>query len=157
MTSTFSGLKNSFIDLYHWVQGELYDLEAIYNAVNGRNEIDKKLTETMKKKSSTQKDIDDINAGNKSVSTAFKSKDDIPALERDLQRYVSDIEATEQLLSVVTAYLGANVLPNLKQEKLKQYRRVQQAFHVAEISNNHQVASFWSNVLKQEAVRASAQ
>lgn len=122
----------------------------------GRNEIDKKLTDLQKKKVGTQKDIDDVNAGNKTVSTAFKSKEDIPALERELTRLCTDIESTEQLLSVVTAYLGHSVLPNLKRDKLRQYRRVQQAFHVSEISNNHQVASFWSNVLKQEAVKASA-
>lgn len=33
------------------------------------------------------------------------------------------------------------------------YRRILQQFHVVEISNSHQLASFWASVLKTENVQ----
>jgi hypothetical protein len=60
------------------------------------------------------------------------------------------------LLDLVTIYLGRDVIPSIKKDKLGQYRRVAQQFHVVEISNNHQVASFWSNMLSNEAVKTAA-
>lgn len=63
---------------------------------------------------------------------------------------------TQQLLDLVTVYLGRDVIPAIKKDKLALYRRVAQQFHVVEISNNHQVASFWSNMLANEAVKTAA-
>jgi hypothetical protein len=36
-------LRNPYIDLYHWIKGELYDIEAIRNAVKARSETQEKL------------------------------------------------------------------------------------------------------------------
>lgn len=33
MVSTGAALRNPYIDLYHWVKGEIYDLEAIRNSI----------------------------------------------------------------------------------------------------------------------------
>jgi hypothetical protein len=77
MTSASANVRNTFVDIYHWVQGELYDLQAIADACAMRLDLDKKLFETNRKKQSTMKDITDLEAGNKSVGTLFKNKDDI--------------------------------------------------------------------------------
>lgn len=42
-----------------------------------RLDLEKKLFETNRKKQSTMKDLTDLEAGNKSVGTLFKNKDDI--------------------------------------------------------------------------------
>jgi hypothetical protein len=39
---------------------------------------------------------------------------------------------------------------------MAKYRAVFTQFHVTEIGNNHQAASFWSSILKNETVKASA-
>lgn len=36
---------------------------------------------------------------------------------------------------------------------MKLYSRILQQFHVVEISNSHQLASFWAQVLQNEQVR----
>lgn len=156
LTSTITGIRNAFVEIYHWVQGELYDLEAITDAINSREEISKNLTGLHKKKTSTQKDIDDLNAGNKTVGTMFKSKDDLGTLGYQMENLTKDIASTQTLLDLLTAYLGNEILPNLKADKLKLYRRVQQQFHVIEISNSHSIASFWSNVLKHDGIKAAS-
>lgn len=52
----------------------------------------------------------------------------------------------------MSVYLGRTVLPSFKVEKLQLYSRILQQFHVVEISNSHQLASFWATVLKNENV-----
>lgn len=150
-----ANLRNGFVDIYHWVQGELYDLQAIGDAVQMRAEIEKQLISLQKKKSSTQKDIDTLQKGEKSVGTIFKNRDDVGGLTNQVESTMRDIQVTQQLLDLVTVYLGRDVIPSIKKEKLALYKRVAQQFHVIEISNNHQVASFWSSVLANESVKAA--
>ena len=38
-SKAFSNLRNPYIDLYHWVKGELYDMAAIQQVVGARREI----------------------------------------------------------------------------------------------------------------------
>jgi len=57
MVSTSASLKNPYIDLYHWVKGELYDLDAVRDAVKVRNETMENTRKLEAKKSSTQKDL----------------------------------------------------------------------------------------------------
>jgi len=38
MISASGALKNPYIDLYHWVKGELYDLDAVRDAIKVRAE-----------------------------------------------------------------------------------------------------------------------
>lgn len=49
------------------------------------------------------------------------------------------------LIDIVTIYLGEQVIPKFKKEKLKIHQKLMQQFTVVEINNAHQTASFWSN------------
>jgi hypothetical protein len=61
MNHVNSNLRNAFVDIYHWIQGELFDLQAVADAVKKRTEIEKRNIELSKKKNSTQKDIESLN------------------------------------------------------------------------------------------------
>ena len=64
-----------------------------------------------------------------------------------------EYETTKSLYDLVSIYIGQNVVPEFKQEKLRLYCRILQQFHVVEISNSHQLASFWNQVLQNENVK----
>jgi len=49
-------------------------------------------------------------------------------------------------------YLGRKVLPSFKNDKMRLYSRILQQFHVVEINNSHQLASFWAQVLKTDHI-----
>lgn len=49
------------------------------------------------------------------------------------------------LIDIITIYLGEQVIPAFKKEKLKIYQKLMQQFTLIEINNAHQTASFWSN------------
>lgn len=70
---TGQSLRNPYIELYHWVKGELYDIEAMRNAVAARTKVSEKLRDLEGKRRDTQKDIEDIQRGNKTATTLFKN------------------------------------------------------------------------------------
>ena len=47
------GLKNPYFNLYHWCKGELFDIEAVYNAINTRDKIMERVGKTEKKKAAS--------------------------------------------------------------------------------------------------------
>jgi hypothetical protein len=76
---------------------------------------------------------------------------------------LSSIETAEKelenlgvLIDIISIYLGEQVVPQFKKEKLKIYQRLMQGFTVMEINNAHQTASFWSNVLTNPNVKGAA-
>jgi len=153
MLHTIENLRNPFTDLYHWVKGEVYDLTAFNNAVEERKKILTRVKELKKKAVGTKKDIESVNEGKKTVSTLFKDQNDVGAMTHKIENTERELEIYTQLLDVMTVYLGRAVLPAYKAEKLRLYQRILQQFHVVEISNSHQLASFWSQVLQVDNVK----
>jgi hypothetical protein len=53
-------LKNPYIDLYHWIKGELYDIQALTMAIKEKDSNDKALKELEKKNVNTKKDLENV-------------------------------------------------------------------------------------------------
>ena len=155
MLHTIENLRNPFTDLYHWVKGEIYDMGAFLNALVVRDEVAKKLQELKKKNVQAGKDVANLNAGKKSVNTLFKSEGDVGTISNKIATRESDIDYQTKLLDILTIYLGGKIVEEFKKEKLALYGRIVQQFHVVEISNSHQQASFWNQMLQQPEVRGT--
>ena len=69
-------LKNPYFNLYHWCKGEIFDIEAVYNALTLNDKIMEKIDKTEKKKKSAQADLDNVTTGRKTVKTIFKNQND---------------------------------------------------------------------------------
>jgi len=76
LVHTAENLRNPFTDIYHWVKGEIYDLKALNGAIQVRNNLDKQGQQLVKKRTNTAKNLDDVNAGKKTLGTLFKSEKD---------------------------------------------------------------------------------
>lgn len=150
---TVDNLRNPFTDLFHWVKGELYDIAAFSAALNERKNVIKKVDELKKKIVSTQQDITNVNSGKKTMGTLFKNSSDVGSMTNKLDGYEKDLEMSKKLIDLISMYLGQRALPEFKQEKMKLYCRILQQFHVIEISNSYQLASFWSQILNVPQVR----
>ena len=109
----------------------------------------------VKKKDSTQKDIESINMGKKTVTTLFKNTDDVGSMTSKVESTERELEHTKALFDLMSCYIGQKIVPEFKQEKLKLYCRILQQFHVVEISNSHQLASFWNQVLQNDNVKSA--
>ena len=80
MVSAGGALKNPYIDLYHWVKGEIYDLEAIRNSISVRAGVLENTRKLESKKISTQKDLESVSQGKTTVTTLFKNSSDAGAM-----------------------------------------------------------------------------
>ena len=155
MVTTGGALKNPYIDLYHWVKGELYDLEAVKDAVRVRADTMDNLRKLEAKKSSTQKDLEDVSQGKTTVTTLFKSSSDAGSMANKIENTDREIASTRLLADLLSIYLGEKVITTFKKEKLGLYHRILKQFTVIEINNSHQLAGFWSKVLQTPKVAAA--
>lgn len=121
MTHTVENLKNTFTDLYHWSKGEIYDLSALKAAIEAREGYVKNDKKLQQKKKDTQKDLDNVTAGKKSMRTLLKNQSDTGAMVTTIEQCDRDIENNEKLLNLVTIYLGSVIIPQFKKEKLHLY------------------------------------
>jgi len=78
-------LKNPYFNLYHWCKGELFDIEAVTNALVSKDKLHLKIGATEKKKRSTQGDLDNITTGKKTVTTLLKSQKDTGSMVNKIE------------------------------------------------------------------------
>jgi len=157
MNEVAGKLQNPYIDIYHWAKGEIFDLQAIGNAVKERNKCEAAVKDLEKKKRDTQQDLQDVSAGKKTISTLFKDKSDSANLANKVEGLDREIEAMQKLTDLLTIYLCDKVLISFRKEKLSLYNRILSQIQVVEICNAHALASFWSKVLTIPKVKQAAQ
>ena len=145
---TVDNLRNPFTDLYHWIKGEIYDLSAFSAALHELKSVGAGVESVTKKIAQSKSDIENIQAGKKTMNTLFKNTGDVHKIQGQLETYERDLEAQKKLFDLLRIYIGRKVIPSFKNDKLRLYSRIVQQFHVVEINNSHQLASFWAQVLK---------
>jgi hypothetical protein len=112
--------------------------------------------ELVKKKATTQSNLDNLNAGKTTMGTLFKNSGDAGTLANTVEATEREIVQMSQLKDLVTIYLGEKIIPTFKREKLELYGSVTQQFHVLEINNASQVANFWSSLLQNPMIKQSS-
>ena len=152
---TVENLRNPFTDLYHWVKGEIYDLAAFQAALNELKNAANAVESVKKKIAQAKADVENITTGKKTMNTLFKNSGDVHTIQNKLEGYEREKEALEKLHALTLIHLGKNVLGKFKSQKLRLYSRIIQQFHVIEINNSHQLASFWSTVMKLPNVQSA--
>lgn len=117
-------MRNPYIDLYHWVKGELYDIEAMRNACLARTDTLEKLRSLEQKKKDSQKDLESVSTGKTTVSTLFKSSSDAGSMANKIESTDREIASHQLLLDLLTVYIGDKVMGAFKKEKLGLYHRI---------------------------------
>ena len=166
MDHLVDNLKNPFDEMYIWCKGELYDLQALQDAVEAREGVEKNIKKFEQKKRDLQTDLENVQNGKKSVRTIFKNAGDTNSMVNAIEivrnliikiihflQTEKEIDNQQTLLELVTIYLGERIIPSFKREKLTVYTKLIQQFNVIEINNSHQIATFWSSVLNEPIVK----
>lgn len=78
-------LRNPYLNLYHWVKGEVFDIDSVSLALAKRDEIKLKINKTDKTKKKTEAGLENVNAGKKSMSTLLKTADDAPKMANKIE------------------------------------------------------------------------
>ena len=118
MVTCGAALRNPYIDLYHWVKGELYDLEAVRVSVQVRADVLANTRKLEEKKASTQKDLESVSQGKTTVTTLFKNSSDAGSMANKIESTDREIMANQLLSDLLTIYIGDKVIPAFKKEKM---------------------------------------
>ena len=94
VSSLAEAMKNPYFNIYHWVKGEIYDIEAVNDAITTKDKIQSNIQKNEKKKRSTQENLDNVTTGRKTVKTIFKNQD-------DAGKMVNKIENVSKIMSVI--------------------------------------------------------
>lgn len=137
ITKVSEGMKNPYFNLYHWCKGELFDIEAVYNAIAIKDKLVEKVGKKETKKSGQQKDLDSVTSGRKTIKTVFKNAGDTGNMATKIETTEKDIESLNELNGILTIYLGETVVPEFKARKFKIYSKIIQQFNVMQINNAH--------------------
>ena len=73
-------MKNPFAEMYHWCKGEIYDVQAVAEAITTRDNVEKDLKKLEGKKKNTQEDLENVNMGKKTIRTLLKNDKDASGL-----------------------------------------------------------------------------
>lgn len=92
MAHMIENLKNPFDDMYHWCKGEIYDLQALQLALQGREQIENQIKKLEGKKKNTQTDLENVNTGKKTIRTLLKS-------EKDTNGMLNTIEVVRNVIN----------------------------------------------------------
>lgn len=76
MDHMVENLKNPYEDMYHWCKGEMYDLQALADAIAARDNIEKNKVKLESQKRDTQTDLDNVTTGKKTIRTLLKNQSD---------------------------------------------------------------------------------
>ena len=52
-----NNMNNPFVDMYHWCKGEIYDIQAICDAISAREGVEKDLKKLESKKKNAEADL----------------------------------------------------------------------------------------------------
>lgn len=113
--------QNPYHELYHWIKGEIYDIQAMTECLAGRDALEVQKTKLETKKTKTEGDIVKLQKGERSMTTLMKKPADASEMENRVERAVGEIDEIEVLLKLVTIHLGETVIPQFKREKLEIY------------------------------------
>lgn len=91
MQHVIENMKNPFEEMYHWCKGEIYDLQALMDAVASKEAVEAHQKKLESKKQTTQKDLESVNQGKKTVRTMFKSEKDSGGLLNQIESVISII------------------------------------------------------------------
>lgn len=151
-------MKNPFFEFYMWIREEINDLEAMLQAIAGRDSIINMKNKTISKKNSCAIELDKLNAGKKTWKTMLKSQSgkqvEITTLTNNIANCERDSELYEKIVRMLDVYLADTALPTFKEEKIKTYYKLIQEFSVAEINNSHASATYWSKVLDHSNLKS---
>jgi len=118
------GIKNPYFNLFHWVRGEIFDIEAVVEAMKHREAQQSNIIKNEKKKVNTQQNLDNVVAGRKSVKTLFKNQNDAGTMATKVEITEREIEALNVLVDLMTQYLGGQVVPAFKAKKNAIYSKI---------------------------------
>ena len=75
LTHKEQGLKNPYVNLYQWCKGEVFDIDAISQALKKRDEINSRIGNNQKRKKNQQTELNNKTQGKQTMKSMFVKTD----------------------------------------------------------------------------------
>lgn len=145
--------KNPYKDAYLWIKGEFLDVQGMYEALSGREQVMKSQLNTEQRKKNDTTELNKLSEGKTTLKSVFKSKSSkessILALKANLEIADQEIADFKKLIHFLTIYHGQVAIPKFKKAKSKLYLKALNNFCVKEISNAHLSATLYHSLLEK--------
>ena len=133
-------MQNPFTDMRRWLKFEILDLQAILEAIDKKNEMEKRRNKKILERRESIKEIESMKSGKDSFRTWLMSKqgkvDRITALTEGVVRAENDIECLGLLHKIVVIQLNQAAIQFFKRDKFTTYNHTVNLYSQKQIENN---------------------
>ena len=144
--------RNPFKDAWMGLRGEVLDLKAMMNAMNGRTNVETMQTKAEQKQREKKAELEKMTLGKTTLKSFFKSKStiskDIDSYSAAIQQLDVDIEQYKKLVNFMTIYNGQIAIDKFKRLKLAAYYKMLNSVSIKEVSNAHLHATLAHSILE---------
>lgn len=148
--------KNPYIEFYYWVKGEIYDVQALGDCLEGLNQLRRQKERLEGKKKSNDQTLGKIKSGRTTFKTMFRGEEKKEQIMNEVATEIDteerDIELYDKIINVVEAHIAKEVIPKFKEEKQQLYYRTVQLVAVFETHNCHLNIGFWRSLISNNNV-----
>jgi len=133
-------MQNPFTIMRRWLKFEILDLEAILDAIEKSNEMEKRKAAKVKQRNADIESLRDLKDGKDTIFTFFRSKENkinkITELTESIQKADRDIECLSVLYKIVVLQLNQAAINFFKREKFGTYNHTINLYAVKQIENH---------------------
>merc|ERR1719225_1415143 len=134
------------------LRGEVLDLKAMMNAMNGRTNVETMQTKAEQKQREKKSELEKMTLGKTTLKSFFKSKStinkDIDSYTAAIQQMDVDIEQYKKLVNFITIYHGSIAIDKFNKLTASHYYKMLNAFSIKEVSNAHLHATLAHSILQ---------
>ena len=146
--------KNPFKEAYMALRGEVLDLKAMMNAMNGRANQEALQTKSETKQREKKAELEKMTLGKTTLKSFFKSKStiskDIDAYSAAISQLDGDIDQYKKLVNFITIFHGQMAIDKFKRLKSAAYYKMLNSFSIKEVSNAHLHATLAHSILEMQ-------
>ena len=133
-------MQNPFTDMRRWLKFEILDLQAILEAIDKKNEMEKRRNKKNMDRKDAIKQIKDMQAGKDSLRTYFMTQqgkvNKITQLTEEVVKAENDIECLGLLHKIVVIQLNQAAIQFFKRDKFTTYNHTVNLYSQKQIENN---------------------
>lgn len=132
-------LKNPYQEFYYWIKGELYDIQALNETINGLERMFKSREKAEAKKKNDGATLNKLSTGKTTFKTMFAGAARKETMKTEMSNGIEksdrDIDLYTKIINILERHIATTVIPNFKVEKQNLYYKILLLFSVHEIHN----------------------
>lgn len=150
----FEEVKNPYENLYYWVSGEIVDVNAYLQALEGRDSLLQTKQKLLQKQVELTGDTAKFEEGKiglkNNLKTLFKNQTQKEEFKEGVKSQKKEVElqltALEQVVNLVTWHLTDQMAEGFRKKKMEGFQQIMKELAKVEMENNMLESQAWGQV-----------